>query len=286
MNRKRSKKTEERERIISGVKPIKISKENITPYELDIIKRDQYYRKIREIEIRARNIKRRQKREEIWRRGEPQKSTKKDVGTVDELLRRDEKFAKLIKSKNKKKNKKKKKLKTKSKMTSIKQISSQNHIHQEGQSSQDNANIVIEMDFSNTQKLNLIENEDSRNILKLFYSQSKQLIQEMRDRMTNSQSILGLYMNKLEIVIKGDNQEKYNDELNATGFVSKTILKEQRVKYRKLYCINSIEKRVGVLQLFKELTDGKEILDLFDYNTNVDQCESLNEEGKKKRKSE
>jgi hypothetical protein len=136
------------------------------------------------------------------------------------------------------------------------------------------------MDFSNTQKLNLVQNEKSRNILKLFYSQSKELIQEMRDRMTNSQSILKLYMDKLETVIKGDSKDKYLQEEEEEGFVTKTILKEQRIKYRKLHCINKVEKRMGVIELYKELTGGNEKLDLFDYNERVDQCESLNEEGR------
>ena len=275
--RKRSKRTEERERILSGVRPIKISKENITPYELDIIKRDQYDRKIREIEIRARNIKRRQRKEEIWKRGKHKRRENKGIGTVDELLQKNKQFSNMLKSRNKKKRKRNIKEK---KITSIKQLSAKDEISVETESNMNNENIVVEMDFSNTQKLNLIDNEDCRNILKLFYSQSKQLIQEMRDRMTNSQSILKLYMDKLETVIKGDSKQKYLQEDDEQGFVTRTILKEQRIKYRKLHCINGMEKRLGVIELFKELSRGCDQLELVDYNTNVDQCDSLNEEGK------
>jgi hypothetical protein len=125
--RKRSKRTEERERILSGVRPIKISKENITPYELDIIKRDQYDRKIREIEIRARNIKRRQRKEDIWKKGN-RKNEKKDIGTVDELLKKNQKFSSMLKNRNKKK--KKRNLQKKTRITSIKQLPSKNNLSQ------------------------------------------------------------------------------------------------------------------------------------------------------------
>ena len=67
MDRRRKKgqnvKTEERERILKGVKPRKKRRENIMPLEQNILESEQYDRKIREIEIRSKNLRLRRERE-------------------------------------------------------------------------------------------------------------------------------------------------------------------------------------------------------------------------------
>jgi hypothetical protein len=104
----------------------------------------------------------------------------------------------------------------------------------------------------------------------------------MRDRIMNSQNILKMYMDKLEVVLQGDTQAKYLEEedSNNPGFVQRTILKEQRLKYRKLFCMSQMEKRVGLQELFGQLSLGKEEIELGDYNQRLIECEDLNEEGK------
>ena len=56
-------KTEERERILKGVKPKKKRRENIMPLERNMLESEQYDRKIREIEIRSKNLRLRRERE-------------------------------------------------------------------------------------------------------------------------------------------------------------------------------------------------------------------------------
>lgn len=258
---------------------MKVTKENITPYELDILKRDQYDRKIREIEIRARNIKRREHREMLWGR---KPVGNKEVGTVDELLRKNRSFSKLL---NKRKNKKNQILKSKNrnkKVTSINEIKENTHFNKTLKAAK-NKDISSQIDFTNTQKIGMFKNNDSKQVLTLFYSQAKVLIQEMKSRMQSSQSILKIYMDKLEKIIKGEKHDKYLDDSSeqGRGFIEKIIMKEQREKYGRLACMTRIEDRIGLFALFDQLSEGAEELNLTLLNEALANVDDLNEEGRK-----
>ena len=247
---------------------------------MNILKQDQYDRKIREIEIRAKNIKRRERREKLWGRGV--KAKEKEIGTVDELLVKNQNFSKMIQRKKKQKNRGKRR---KIKQTSIKQFPSTTKIQKINYVSSKKripSQSLVEIDFTITQKLKLIKNDECKSILSLFYSQSKELLKEMKDRMSNSQEIIKSYMEKLEKVIKGDKSHKYMEiESNEeTGFIGRTVLREQKIKYRKLWCINSMEKRYGIIGLFKEIVLENDQIILGKFNQNLAINDKLTEEGK------
>lgn len=275
--RSRSRRTAERERILSGVRPVKVTRENITPYELDILKRDQFDRKIREIEIRSRNIKRRQKREALWARAPPGHPHPGKGATVNELLENNQKFSNMLRNKKNHANKRNKVKKKRGRRTSIKKPEQE----RPREAGQEPARAPAVDSFSNTQKLDLVKDEDCREILTLFYTQSKELIEQMRDRMSSSQGILKAYMDRLEQILRGDARHKYIDDDPDTGegFIGQTILREQRQKYRKLHCMNALEKRLGAMGLFRELSGGAEHISVAAHNEHLAYCEGLSEEG-------
>ena len=140
----------------------------------------------------------------------------------------------------------------------------------------------------------LLRDLRDENIEGKFYDQElqktdiHQMIIEKIIRKKNDRSVVKfrVYSNNFNLWIPNssintDETGKYidDDPDQKRGFVGRTIFKEQRVKYRKLYCIGSLEKRMGPIELFKEITNGKDILDLAKYNENLAQCEKLNEEG-------
>lgn len=240
---------------------------------MDLLRRDQFDRKIREIEIRSRNIKRRQKREAMWKKKPPGQSKK--GATVEELLKDHQQFSDSLKNRKKRAKGKAKTTKRRNRRTSIKNAGEDAKQAKEGEIKAREIK-----DFTNTQKLDLVKDDDCKEILKVFYAQSKELIRQMRERMSSSQTVLKVYMDRLEHILKGDPREKYLGDEPDPGFIGHTILREQRLKYRKLHCLNLLEKRMGVLKLFQEVSQGAEVVRVAEHNRNLAQSEGLSEEGK------
>ena len=259
-------------RIMKQIKPIKIKSENIGLLQKNLIRNDQFDRKIREIEIRTRNLKKREERERIWRGDKvnsgirvSRRNVQKSKGeTLNMLL--GNKVDTLKKTVKKKKSKRKSKKPNDSMTSLITGPVFGNTIQTVSRNSNSNCNSnllnekTIEADINYLKYKEripvILQNRPSGEVFCVFGCQSEKVIKEMNLKLMNSQSIINNHIEILESIIKGSEKEKYLEETQkAGGFIVDVLFKEQKKKYKRQRILRKIEMDLGLEKLFNLLKD-------------------------------
>lgn len=264
----------------------KLSRENATVYEMNLLRRDQFDRKVREVEFRARNLRRRREREALWKGSRAAKPSGARGATIEELLRRQRSSGPRPARRppavegggpRKARVRGKARPEKKGQATSIGSPSSGGGASRGGSPLRGTLEGAPLADLSNTCKLEMVKDDGRKAVLRLFYAQSKRLLAEMRARVESISETLKAYMERLENILEGSPRDKYLGE--ERGSPANALFREQREKYAKLALVTGLEKRFGPAGLFREVARGGGSVDAAQCQRSLALCEALSEAG-------